>query len=221
MTELEIHYDVDFPFWMKGWTSPDYSPGDGMMYGLGSHTVDQALVLFGPPARITAWHRSLRGVKSETDDSFTMVLEYDSPENLLVTIKTSAVTPMQQPLKYFIRGYDGSFLKFGEDVQESQISGAGMKATDDKYGYEPEDLHGLLVTKEKIHDAQVKDEQSGRFMGKYPSARGNYLDYYRDVVSAITGKGDLVVKPEQSRNVIRVIELAREAAKKRVTVEFS
>lgn len=58
-------------------------------------------------------------------------------------------------------------------------------------------------------------------MGKYPSARGSYVDYYKDVVAAIRGDKEVVVKPEESRMGIRVIELARESAEKGLTVAWS
>jgi len=220
VTECEIHYDVDFPSWMRGWDSPDYSPGQGMMFGLGSHTIDQALELFGTPSNVTGFYRSLRGVESKTDDTFTIILQYKQ-RNLLVTVKTTVVSPMQQPLKYLIRGYDGSFVKYGEDMQESQHAGGLTDATDPKFGVESEETYGLLVTKKKVHDGQTKDEASGRYIGKYPSARGDYVGFYKDLVAAIHGKGELKVKPEQSRDGIRVIELARESAEKGATVPFS
>lgn len=70
ITECELHYDIDFPFWIKGWSDPGYKPGDGMLAGLGSHTIDQALQLFGKPGCITGFLRSLRGIESETEDTF-------------------------------------------------------------------------------------------------------------------------------------------------------
>lgn len=47
------------------------------------------------------------------------------------------------------------------------------------------------------------------------------MDYYRDVVAAIRAEKDLVVKPEQSRDAIRCIELARESAETGKAVDWS
>ncbi len=33
--DAAIHYDVPFPSWISGWTKKEYSPGDGMSFGLG------------------------------------------------------------------------------------------------------------------------------------------------------------------------------------------
>lgn len=221
ITECEIHYDFDFPSWILGSKSPDYSPGDGMMFGIGSHTIDQALVLFGTPSSVTGFYRSLRGIESRTDDTFTIILQYSGEKkNLFVTIKTSIVSIMQYPLKFFVRGYDGSFVKYGDDKQESQII-TGQTTSTPGYGVEPEAMYGLLMTKEKFHESQLLDEGSGIWAGKFPSLKGDYTDFYVDVVKAIRGEGEVVVTPEHARNGIRVIEIARESAEKGCTLPFS
>jgi predicted dehydrogenase len=214
ITEAEIHYDVDFPFWMSSWKSPDWSPGQGMMFGLGSHTIDQALTLFGTPKSVTGFYRSLRGIESKTDDTFTIILQYSS--NLVVTIKTSVVATMQYPLKYFVRGYDGTFVKYGEDVQESQVS-TGRAADSEGFGTEPEDTFGLLTTKKQFHQAQK--EVGGKWIGTFPSLKGDYVGFYKDLVKAIRG-GEVAIKPEQSRDGIRIIELARQSADEGKTLVF-
>ncbi|KAK6373825.1 hypothetical protein LTS17_007794 [Exophiala oligosperma] len=38
--EVEIHYDVDFPFWMRNMNKKVYTPGDGMMFGLEQQIFD-------------------------------------------------------------------------------------------------------------------------------------------------------------------------------------
>ena len=80
-----------------------------MSYGLGTHTVDQALALFGRPVSVMGHFASNRGVVSEVDDTFTMFLLY--PDNLTVTIKTAIVTFMKEQLKFFFRGTEGTYLK--------------------------------------------------------------------------------------------------------------
>lgn len=192
-----------------------------MMFGLGSHTLDQALVLFGRPSNITGFYRSLRGIESEVDDAFTILLQYEGEQkNLLVTVKTSVVSTMQYPLKFFVRGYDGSFVKFGDDKQESQIS-KGMMAEAEGFGVEPEATYGLLTTKKKFDESQKMDEVCGNWVGKFPSLKGDYVGFYRDLVAAIRGEAEVVVRPEVSRDGIRIIELARESAEKGCTLPFN
>ena len=63
---------------------------------------------------MTCFLRVLRGIESEVDDSFTLILQYDKPQqDLLVTVKTNIASCMQDQLKYFVRGTKGSYVKVG------------------------------------------------------------------------------------------------------------
>lgn len=216
ITEAEIHYDLDLPWWMKGMTDPGWQPGDGMNFGIGCHSLDQALHLFGKPKSVTASYRALRGVKSETEDSFTMTLQYyDSP--LIVHVKTHVASKMRYPIKYFIRGYEGTFVKFGDDRQEDQIND-GMSVTDPRFGVEPEDMWGELTTATKVYDSQV---QVGEYwIGKVPSEAKGIKQYYQDVYLAVRGEIEPIVKAETSLWGIGLIELARESATQGTTLAF-
>lgn len=69
-------------------------------------------MLFGRPASVTAFFRAQRGIESEVEDSFTIILQYDGDQkDLLVTVKTSVTTPLSQQLKQLIRGTEGSWVK--------------------------------------------------------------------------------------------------------------
>jgi predicted dehydrogenase len=238
ITEFQNNYDMDDPEWVRGWTSATPVPGEGMLYGLGTHSLDQTLLLFGQPSSVTAFTRSLRQKGAASDDTFTIVLQYEGDKSDLVcTVKTTIVSklPMERQVKFVVRGRDGTFLKVschisnlqapptdatqnGEDPQIDQLF-AGLKADDPAYGIEPETYHGELFTKDKADDSQT---QTGNlWSGKYVSSQGSYLDYYKDVVAAIRGEKEVVVKPEESRMGIRVIELAKESAEKGVTVAWS
>ena len=59
------------------------------------------------------------------------------------------------------------------------------------------------------------------YEGKFPSIKGNYVGYYTDVVAAIRGESGRAVNPVDSRDGIRIIELARESHKKGMTVSWS
>lgn len=70
------------------------------------------MVLFGRPKSVTAFFRAQRGIETEIEDSFTIILQYAKPQgDLLVTVKTSVTTIMSQQLKFIIRGTKGSFFK--------------------------------------------------------------------------------------------------------------
>lgn len=66
-------------------------------------------MLFGRPRSVTAFLKVLRGIESEVDDTYTVILQYETP--LLVTVKTTIISCMRKELKYFIRGTDGTYIK--------------------------------------------------------------------------------------------------------------
>lgn len=68
--------------------------------------------MFGRPASVTGFLRSNRGIVSDVDDTFTIILQYGGDQkDLTVTVKTAIVTHMKNQLKFFIRGTEGTYLK--------------------------------------------------------------------------------------------------------------
>lgn len=69
-------------------------------------------MLFGRPHSVTAFLRSNRGVDSEIDDTFTVILQYAGAQrNLLVTMKTAVISHLKDQLQYIVRGTKGSYVK--------------------------------------------------------------------------------------------------------------
>jgi predicted dehydrogenase len=225
----------------------------------GTHTLDQALYLFGRPASVTGFFRSNRGVDSAIDDTFTIILQYSGEQKrLLVTVKTAIVTHMKDQLRFLVRGNKGTYLKvgtvdnithappgpppfpcppplssflatltpppqFGTCPQEAQAHAApGKAAASPDTGVEDERIWGTLTTTTEFDaKSQRFDEESNKYIGKYPSLPGWYRGYYENVAAAICGKEEVFVKPETSRDGLRIIELARESHEKGCTVAWS
>ncbi|KAL2875464.1 hypothetical protein SGCOL_009376 [Colletotrichum sp. CLE4] len=221
--EAEIHYDFESPSWLSGMSKKEYTPGDGMAFGLGTHSIDQAVTLFGRPKSVTGFFRAQRGIESEVEDSFTIILQYDgSQKDLLVTVKTSVTTPMSQQLKHFIRGTKGSWLKFQQRStcpQEEQIA-EGRKPLEPGFGEEPAEVHGTLTTYEKFNKDQKFDEATKKYVGRVSTINGRWLGIYENLADAINGKAELEVKARQSRDAIRIIELARESHNSGATISW-
>lgn len=70
------------------------------------------MVLFGRPKSVTGFLRRQRCIESEVEDAFTIILQYGGDqEQLIVTIKTCVITPMNRQMKYLVRGTAGSYIK--------------------------------------------------------------------------------------------------------------
>ncbi|KAG5788345.1 hypothetical protein H9Q69_012596 [Fusarium xylarioides] len=207
--EAELHYDFESPPWLSK---------------IGAY-IDQALVLFGRPKSVTGFFRVQRDAESEVEDSFTIILQYDGAQkDLLVTVKTAVTTPMAQQLKQLVRGTKGSFLKFQKHsfcATEDGIA-AGLKPLDEGFGVESDELRGILTTYEEFDGKfQKYDPEIKKYTGRYPSFAGRWMGLYENVADAINGKAELEVKPTQSRDGLRVIELARESHQKGAAVPWS
>ena len=97
------------------------------------------------------------------------------------------------------------------DVQEEALLAGNAPNKTPNWGEEPENLWGTINT-----------EFNGiEFRGKVKSEAGNYVGFYENVYNAMIGEAELEVKPEQARNVIRVIELAMQSHKEKCRIEFS
>lgn len=130
---------------------------------------------------------------------------------------------MAQQMKFWIRGTKGSYIKHQQRStcpQEEQIA-EGVNPLNPEFGSEPDSLRGILTTYEEFDsDIQSYDKDSQRYVGRYPTIRGRWMGVYEDVANAINGKAELVVKASDSRDVLRIIELARESHERGVTVAW-
>ncbi|KAH8899942.1 oxidoreductase [Thozetella sp. PMI_491] len=222
--DAEIHFDFPSPSWISGWTKKEYTPGSGMAFGLGTHTIDQALYLFGLPSSVTGFFSSTRGVESDIDDTFMIILRYSGEKkNLVVTVKTAIFTHLKDQLKFFVRGTKGTYLKFGSCPQEARaIANPAKPAVDPNFGAEDERIWGTLTTVDEFDAASQKfDADSKLYIGRYPSLPGSYRSYYENVVDAIHRRAEINVKAETARDGLRVIELARESHEKGCSVPWS
>lgn len=177
-------------------------PGSGILFDLGSHLLDQTQALFGLPHWITA-DLSLQRDFAQTDDYFSLVLQYD---RLKVTLKAGML--VREPcLRFMLHGTEGSFIKYGYDPQEAALK-LGQRPTDTSWGQEPQANWGRLIT--QIGGLQID--------GQIETLAGCYQNYYQNIADTINGRAALIVQPQQARNTIRMIELAQQSSQERRSV---
>jgi predicted dehydrogenase len=111
IVEFETHFDRHRPEpTSTGWKTKPL-PGGGVVYDLGAHLIDQVVVVFGMPKRITGFVGSQREDKHNPDgfeDSCTVLLHYPG---LLATVKAGVVSLEAAQLRYWVRGTDGTYKK--------------------------------------------------------------------------------------------------------------
>ncbi len=113
VVEYEAHFDRFRTEIKDNWKEESNVPGSGILYDLGSHLIDQALMLFGKPSEVFADLRKQRE-NSEVTDNFEILLFYP---DLKVTLKAGMMVPNPGP-SFSVFGRKGSYIKFGRDPQE-------------------------------------------------------------------------------------------------------
>jgi len=198
---FEAHYDRFRPEVKERWKERN-EPGSGTLYDLGSHLIDQALLLFGKPLTVTADCLSQRE-GSKVDDYFHVILGYGSCR---VILHSSSLVRGRGP-RFQIHGSKASFIKFGEDAQERQLL-AGQRPGMPGWGEEDHSDYGEIITS----DGEVNQ--------RVPSEKGGYEQYYEQMYQSIVSDAPVPVKADQSLDVIRIIQLAEQSSKEGKTIKF-
>lgn len=203
LVTFEARYDRFRNYFRPGaWREADL-PGSGILYDLGAHLIDQALVLFGKPKALFANLRMARPGAKAVDD-FELLFYYD---RLKVSLKASML--VKEPVaRYALFGTQGAYVKYGSDPQEAALrSGVPPDATG--YGIEDREHYGIL----NLDDSETKI--------KYPSEPGNYMAFYNNLYDALLNNTPLAVPAEQALQVIELIELAEKSSHEQKVILFS
>lgn len=171
------------------WRDRD-EPGTGSLYDLGSHLIDQALVLFGAPEWLYANVFSQRE-GGQTVDGFEILM---GRGKLRITLGVSSICA-DGGYRYRINGSRASFLKPGLDPQEEQLR-AGVEPNENSFGVEPAERWGTLVHGDSGQREVVQPEI------------GRWVSYYEGMREAIEHDGPVPVSAAQAYDTIRVIEAA-------------
>jgi scyllo-inositol 2-dehydrogenase (NADP+) len=169
LLRFEAHFDRYKPvLHTKKWKE-ERVPGNGILYDLGAHLIDQSIALFGVPYRV--WGESFAQREgSAIDDAFDIRLDYG---HLKVRLSASLLT--REPLpRYTLHGTKGSFLKYGIDVQEDHLK-AGMRPDDAGFGVEPADQQGFLHT--EINGLTLR--------GKVETLPGNWRQLFQNIADVL------------------------------------
>ncbi|PVY38717.1 oxidoreductase [Pontibacter virosus] len=205
LVEYEAHFDRFRPIPASQTWKEEEQPGSGILYDLGAHLIDQALMLFGTPQEVYADLLTQRS-GGKIIDSFDLTLYYT---NGLKAILKAGMLVKQPGPRFKLSGDKGAFVKYGLDVQEAALK-AGHSPVVADWGVESEEIWGKLDT-----------ELNGQHLiGKIQSEPGDYRGFYENVRDAIAGITELEVKPEQARNTIRLIEAAMQSNAEKRRISF-
>ncbi|MET9498871.1 Gfo/Idh/MocA family oxidoreductase [Streptomyces sp. NPDC006552] len=177
----------------------------GLLYDLGSHVVDQALVLFGPVTAVYA-ESDVRRAGAEADDDTFLALTHASGvrSHLYVSATTAQLGP-----RFRVLGSQAGYVKYGLDPQEAALREGRRPAPGVPWGVEDESQWG------RVGSGESPLTGGGR---PQPTLPGDYPAYYAAVAAALRDGAPNPVPATQAADALDVLEAARRSARDGVTV---
>ncbi|MFB7718409.1 Gfo/Idh/MocA family oxidoreductase [Nocardia sp. NPDC056100] len=162
--------------------------GAGYLYDLGSHLVDQALVLFGPVTDVYCERDRRRAGVNADDDAF-LALTHES--GVRSHLWMSAVSAQIGP-RFRVLGSESAFVIHGLDPQEADLRAGRRPGDGSLWGTVEPDSWGQLGTEGDT--------------GPIPTEPGDYPAFYRAMADALIDGTPVPVDPHDALETIRVLE---------------
>jgi predicted dehydrogenase len=179
----------------RAWKNdPEPGAGTGILYDLGTHLIDQAVVLFGRPQSVYA-DIAVRRDDSRVDDDVFVALGY--PGGPRVHLWMSAVAADLGP-RFRLLGDAAAYVKRGMDVQEALLV-AGRSPREPGWGEEPEPSWGEVV---------VGAERRG-----VPTLPGAYGLFYAGLAAFLLDAAPPPVNIDDAVLTAEIIEAAQASAR--------
>ena len=199
---LVSRFDRWRPLPKGGWRERgDPAEAGGLLYDLGSHLIDQALLLLGPVVGVYAELDCRRKAMSVDDDTFVALTHSSGARSHL----TMTVLSAQPGPRFHVMGTRAAYLKFGPDVQEEALK-RGERPDRPGWGEEPSERWGTIGTGDDVRRVET--------------VPGSYQDFYTSVATALRKNSAPPVDPNDAVRTLEIIEAAQRAAAERQYVEL-
>ena len=188
---FESRFERWRPVPRPGWREHgDPDDAGGLLVDLGSHLIDQALVLFGPVRRVRGELKRRRPDVLVDDDAFVAL---DHENGVVSHLWMSSVAAQVGP-RFRVLGSRAAFVKYGMDVQEEVLRSGGRPA-DEHWGEDPEESWGTLGA-----DSDVD---------RVPTERGAYQEFYVQLAAALQSHAPLPVDAADAVRTLSIIDTIR------------
>jgi predicted dehydrogenase len=172
--------------------------GGGVLLDLGTHLVDQAVALFGPPSHVYAEVDARRGTPGD-DDAFVALRHRGGTVSHLWA---SAVTAVPAA-RLRVQGSEAGFEVAALDPQEKALR-AGRSPSDPGWGSPAAADYQRLVRDDRAEALTPEP--------------GDWRRFYVLLRDALTAGGPPPVEPEEGVAVLRILEAARLSARDGIIV---
>ena len=205
IVRFETHYDRFRPnFKTNAWREQRVA-GAGILFDIGPHLIDHAMVLFGKPEAVTADVRIERQ-GGLADDAFDIMFLY--PDSMRAVLSSDILAVSQRP-RFLLFGTKGAFVKQTVDPQENNLR-FGTLPEKGAWGAEPEENWGVLTLSDGTNTTQRR----------ISSGTGDYRDFYANVRDVLEGKAKPFVSLPYALDVMRALEVCRASSDQRRTLPW-
>jgi predicted dehydrogenase len=173
--------------WREGGAPED---AGGLLYDLGSHLIDQALLLFGAVTHVYAELDRRRPGGVVDDDVFVALTHASGVRSHLWATSLAA----QAGMRLRVLGTKAAYTKVHADVQEAWLR-AGRRADEPGFGEDPVEQWGTLGASNEVRPIRTE--------------KGNYGAFYAQAVSWLRDGAPPPVDPEDAVAVLEIIEAAQ------------
>ena len=178
--------------------------GGGMILDWGVHLIDQMLLLI--PEKVTSIYcRTTNITDCEVDDGFNLCLEFESGKRATIEVGTYNFIAMP---RFYMQAKSGSALI--EDWQK-KCKVAHLTAWNEKDVLPVQTAAGITKTMAPRDSLTIDAYEIER-------PHSDVHDFYRNLTEAIDGKEEQLVKNDEVRRVLLVMEAAFESAEKKCVV---
>ncbi|MEA3345950.1 MAG: Gfo/Idh/MocA family oxidoreductase [Chloroflexota bacterium] len=169
--------------------------GGGSLRDWGAHLIDQALQLIDSPVVSVYCDMLYTEPKIDVETSARCCMTFDNGVRYLV--ETGFISALPRP-RWYVRGTRGAFRKLGLDPQERALNQGQVNS-------------GLPLPPDERAEVRIETE-AGMETRVFETIPGNWPAYYQNIADHLLRDAELVVKPEQARRAVAIIETAAESA---------
>lgn len=181
--------------------------GGGMLYDWGVHLIDQMLDMV--PAKVISLYADVQNViNKNVDDYFKIILKFSNGITAEIELGTYYLTPKRA---WFIGGNKGSALIDGFNGEGKIIRTKHLL----------ENVPGKITMTAAGPTRSFGPPEPGLLVEEVlPEVNVSHRNYFEHFLKAFNQEEEIVVRPEQVRRVLCLMDAVRESAKTKKSIEF-
>jgi len=180
--------------------------GGGMMLDWGVHLLDQ--ILWMVPEKLSSVHCKMTNIRyDEVDDGFSATLTFEN--GLVALVEVMTCNYITAP-RWYVNSGEGTAI-----IEDWNMNGKIAILED----FEDKDAKPIIAGAGLTKTMAPRDTDSIVFK-PLPEIKVNHRDYYRNVMNAIDGTAEIIVKNNEVMRVMKLMEACFESDAKNQVITF-